>query len=184
MRLSPKALKWVLRFYPPFFFQRIWVQKVHADFRQIDIVIRKSLLNMNINRTIFGGTIFSAVDPIHTLLLDQLLRRAGIGKTVTWLKSAKIEYLKPATRHLSFSVRLHDDEVRETLDEVKNKGKVIKTFDIHILDRDGLLCARSNNEIYIRDLTFGGKTRNFEDVQPDSVERGSNNHRGRADTTR
>ncbi|WP_052071960.1 YiiD C-terminal domain-containing protein [Sphingobacterium deserti] len=153
MRLSPKVLKWLLRCYPPFFFQRIWVKKIYPDFQQMDIKISKSLLNRNLNGTIFGGTIFASVDPIHTLLLDQIFKRKDIKKTVTWLKSAKISYLKPAAKNLIFSVKIAKEDVQKALDEVKTSGKVVREFEISIYDQAGVLCATSINEIYIRDLS-------------------------------
>ncbi|WP_437918190.1 DUF4442 domain-containing protein [Sphingobacterium sp. LRF_L2] len=154
MQLSPKALKWILRFYPPFFFQRIWVKKVYPEFKQLDIEVRKSIFNKNSNGTIFGGTIFSAVDPIHTLLIDQILKKRGISKTVTWLKSAKIDYIKPASKHLLFSICIDDRDIQSILECISKTGKVEKSFAIKIIDQDGLVCAKSHNEIYIRDLTF------------------------------
>ncbi len=162
MRLSPKVLKWVLRFYPPFFFQRIWVRKVYSDFRRMDLKITKSFLNINANKTIFGGTIFAAVDPIHTLLLDQILQRKDVQSTVTWLKSAKIEYLKPARKNLLFSITINEIDIQDTLSQINRNGKVVKTFTIEIRDSEEQLCARSLNEIYIRDLTFEHKKVNFD----------------------
>ncbi|MFD2595679.1 PaaI family thioesterase [Sphingobacterium griseoflavum] len=153
MQLSPKALKWVLRFYPPFFFQRIWVKRVYPDFRQLDMKIHKSLLNRNSNGTIFGGTIFAAIDPIHTLLFDQIFRRKGIKRTVTWLKSARIEYLKPGRKSLYFSVRISDEELNRALQAITESGKLVQTFEVLIYDANDTLCARSANEIYIRDLS-------------------------------
>ncbi|MEJ5056224.1 DUF4442 domain-containing protein [Sphingobacterium sp. MYb382] len=160
MQLSANSLKWLLRVYPPFLFQRVWIKKIHADFKQADIRISKSFLNMNGNKSIFGGTIFSSIDPIHTLLLDQILKQKGIPKTVAWLKSAQISYLKPAKKNLSFSIKLHDEDIDTALEEVKSQGKVVKTFAIDIIDTDGLLCAQSKNEIYIRDLDFDFSTIN------------------------
>ena len=154
MQLSAKTLKWLLRLYPPFLFQRIWVKKIEADFKQMDIKIFKSILNINSNKTIFGGTIFSSIDPVHTLLLDQIFKRQGIKNTVAWLKSAKIDYIKPGRKTLSFSIIIEDTDVDMALSEVKLHGKVVKTFEIDIFDKDGLLCAHSLNEIYIRDLSF------------------------------
>ncbi|KGE15911.1 translation elongation factor P (EF-P) [Sphingobacterium deserti] len=119
----------------------------------MDIKISKSLLNRNLNGTIFGGTIFASVDPIHTLLLDQIFKRKDIKKTVTWLKSAKISYLKPAAKNLIFSVKIAKEDVQKALDEVKTSGKVVREFEISIYDQAGVLCATSINEIYIRDLS-------------------------------
>ncbi len=117
------------------------------------MTIQKSLFNRNSNGTIFGGTIFASVDPIHTLLLDQIFRRKGITKTVTWLKAAKIEYLKPGRKSLHFSIRISEDDLDKALEAVKKNGKVVQEFEILIYDVEGLLCARSTNEIYIRDLS-------------------------------
>lgn len=154
MRFTPNRLKWVLRMYPPFLFQRIWVTKIHKDFLGADVRIYKSLLNINSNRSIFGGTIFSAVDPIYPLLLGANLQASGIPKTVAWLKSARIEYKKPAHKSLFFSVTLNEEEILEALQIIRNQGKVTKVFRTEVLDKDGNICAISDNEVYIRDLNF------------------------------
>lgn len=160
MKLTPKMLTWILRFYPPFLCQRIWVKKIHADFSQVDIKIFKSFLNINSNKTIFGGTMFSAVDPIHPILLDQLFQKNGYSKTVAWLKSAKISYLKPAKKNLNFSITLAATDIEEAFQSLAQQGRVIKTFEINIYDMDGTLCARSQNEVYIRNLAFTNKALN------------------------
>jgi len=158
MIVSPRTLKWMMRLYPPLFFQRIWVRKVHADFKRMDIRIVKSWLNGNHNSTIFGGTLFTAVDPMHAVLLAQILYRKGITKIVSWSKSTKIAYLKPVRKSVDFSIQLRDHEIDEVLELVRKHGKVVRTFEVEILDRDGLCCARSQNEIYIRDLNFDAGT--------------------------
>lgn len=154
MKLTPPSLKWLLRFYPPFFFQRIWVKQVYPDFKGIEVKIIKSKLNINSNKTVFGGTIFSALDPIHSILLDQIFQANGLKNTIAWLKSARIEYLKPGRTDLQFSLRLEESEVNEAFNEIKNKGKIIKTFSTAIFDIHGTKCAICHNEIYIRDLNF------------------------------
>ena len=77
MNVSPKTLKWLLRFYPPLFFQRIWVVKFGEDFTWVEVKINKSILNINYNKTLFGGTIFSASDPFYAILFDQILQKKG-----------------------------------------------------------------------------------------------------------
>lgn len=154
MSVTPTMLKWVMRFYPPFLFQRIWVKDVADDFKSIEVTIRKSFLNINANKTIFGGTIFSALDPIHSILLDCIFKSRGIKKTVAWLKSAQIQYLKPGTTDLTFRVTLKENQILEALEDIRNNGKVVKTFTTEIFDKTGLKCVECQNEIYIRDLTF------------------------------
>lgn len=154
MKLSAISLKWILNFYPPFFFQRIWVKKVHQGFEGIDVKINKSFLNINANKTIFGGTIFSALDPIYPILLDQACKAKGMKNTVAWLKSAKIDYLKPGRTNLQFSIRLLEEEIEEAYNTIQEKGKIVKTFTTEIFDKEGVKCAVCQNEIYIRNLKF------------------------------
>ncbi|MVZ63984.1 DUF4442 domain-containing protein [Sphingobacterium humi] len=154
MRLSPKAMKWALRLYPPFFFQRIWVKTILDNYLGADLKINKSLLNINSNKTIFGGTIFSAIDPFYPILLDQYFKHQGIMRTVAWLKTAHIEYRKPGRTDLQFSIRLDEAVLKEALSIIQTQGKVVKTFATHVYDKNGTLCAVAHNEIYIRDLDF------------------------------
>lgn len=154
MKLSPSSLKWVMRTYPPFLFQRIWVKKVYHNFMGAEVKIYKSFLNINSNKTVFGGTIFSALDPMHSILLDQLFKQKGLKKTVAWLKSAKIDYLKPGTTDLTYCIQLNEDEINKAFKTIKENGKVIKTFTTEVFDKKGVKCAVCQNEIYIRDLTF------------------------------
>lgn len=158
MKLTPVSLKWILRFYPPFLFQRIWVNKIYPDYRGIDVTIHKSFFNLNANKTIFGGTIFSSLDPIYPILMDQFLKTKGFKNTVAWLKSAHIEYLKPGRTNLKFSIRLHEDELQEAYETIKKNGKIVKTFITEIYDLNGIKCAVGQNEIYIRNLKFDFKS--------------------------
>jgi acyl-coenzyme A thioesterase PaaI-like protein len=154
MLYSPKSLKWLLRIYPPFLFQRIWVKKIHTDFQGVDVKIIKSIFNKNSNNTIFGGTIFSAVDPFYAILIDQRLQSHGFKKTVAWLKSASIEYKKPGLTNLKFSIKITDEDFNECMDTLNSRGRIIKTFSVEIVNDQNEICAIAKNEIYIRDLNF------------------------------
>lgn len=158
MDFTPNRLKWVLRMYPPFLFQRIWISKVHKDFLGAEVKIFKSLFNINSNKSIFGGTIFSAVDPIYPLLLDANLKTRGIERTVAWLKSAAIVYKKPATSDLAFSAQLKEEDVFDALETIRRQGRVTKVFTTEIRNVHGDICAISDNEIYIKDLGFSDRS--------------------------
>jgi acyl-coenzyme A thioesterase PaaI-like protein len=157
MKVSANTLKWALRFYPPLFFQRIWVKSFAEDFRSVEVKINKSLLNTNYNRTIFGGTIFSASDPFYALLFDQIFRIKGF-KTRVWLKSANIQYLKPGNQDLYFKIILSEDDILEAEQALKTIGKFVKSYPIQITNKNGEICALVNNEVYIRNLFTDKKT--------------------------
>lgn len=151
MKISEKALTWVMRLYPPLLFQRIWVRRFESGFSGVDVVIVKSFMNKNYNKSIFGGTIFTATDPFYAILFDQVLQRRGL-KCRVWLKSAQISYLKPGRTNLSFRIHLSETEIKEAEEILQTQGKYVKSFPIDLYDTNGVLCASVQNEVYIRNL--------------------------------
>lgn len=143
-----------MRFYPPLFFQRIWVKKFENDFSCVEVKIAKSFLNSNYNNSIFGGTIFAASDPFYAILFDQALQRRGL-KTRVWLKSAEIQYLKPGRSHLYFKISISDSDITEAEKTLHEVGKFVKRFPIEIYNKQGELCAKVQNEVYVRNLYKG-----------------------------
>jgi len=154
MVVSENMLKWAMRFYPPLFFQRIWVIKFDKGFTGVHVKIFKSFLNVNYNRTIFGGTIFSASDPFFALLFDQILQRRGL-KCRVWLRSAEIRYLKPGATNLYFTISLSEQQIKEAETILVTEGKFVKAYPMNIFSSEGLLCATVINEVYIRNLYKG-----------------------------
>jgi hypothetical protein len=149
MIVSERALKWALSFYPPLFFQRIWVRKFHPDFRGVDVKINRSFFNRNYNGSIFGGTIFAATDPFYAILFDQLMQRRGY-KCRVWLKSASIQYLKPGRSDLFFSLKITDEMLQEAEQALQTEGKFVKAYPMELFDKDGQLCVLVMNEVYLR----------------------------------
>jgi hypothetical protein len=149
MIVSERALKWAMRFYPPLLFQRIWTVKFDTGFTGVHVKIFKSVLNSNYNKTIFGGTIFSAADPFFPILFHQALRRRGYHITL-WLKHSKIDYLKPGRQSLYFSIRLDEADIENAVQTLNTSGKFIKTFSVKITNKDGEICAMVHNEVYIK----------------------------------
>ncbi|WP_443947616.1 DUF4442 domain-containing protein [Pedobacter sp. AW1-32] len=154
MIISQNTLKWALRFYPPLFFQRIWVKKFENDFKSCTVKLSKSIWNKNYNGSIFGGTIYAASDPFYALLFDQLMQRRGF-KVRVWLKSASIQYLKPARSTVYFTITVTDEMIAEAEEALKTVGKFIKAYPMEIKTKEGELCATVMNEVYIRNLHQG-----------------------------
>lgn len=149
MKVSENTLKWGMRLYPPLLLQRIWVKKVHPDFRGADVKINRSLITLNFGKAIFGGTIYTATDPFYAMLFGQVLKHKGYPVSV-WLKSAGIRFLKPAINSLHYRILISDEMVAEAETELKTKGVFVKTYLIEVYDTNGVLCALAKNEIHIR----------------------------------
>lgn len=151
MVISTRLMKWLMRFYPPLLFQRIWTVKFHEDFMGVDVKIFRSPFNINYNKSIFGGTIYAAVDPFYAVLFHQLLSHRKY-KIMVWQKAAEIEYLKPGYKNLHFSINLSENEISELCSVIDSGEKFIKGFPVEIFDSSGALCAKVNSVIYVRKL--------------------------------
>ena len=140
-----------MRLYPPLLLQRIWIKKIDKGFAGADVKINRSLLTLNFGKAIFGGTIYTDADPFYAMLFGQTLKHKGYSISV-WLKSANIQFLKPARTNLHYRITITPDMVAEAENDLNSKGVFVKTYPIEIYDKHGVLCARAKNEIYIRNL--------------------------------
>ncbi|MDB5032472.1 DUF4442 domain-containing protein [Mucilaginibacter sp.] len=153
MVVSESLSKWGMRFYPPLFFQRIWVVKIDKGFKGVKVKINKSIFNKNYNNAIFGGTIFSAADPFYPLLFHQLFSHKGYN-VIAWSKSSEIRFIKPALTKLYFYISLSDDDIAEAEHVLNTGGKYTKSHPIDIYNTNGEICVTLMNEIYLRNVNF------------------------------
>lgn len=148
MRLSENTLKWAMRLYPPLLLQRIWVKKIYKAFKGADVKINRSLFTLNFGKAIFGGTIYSAIDPLYAMLFGQILRNKNYHVSV-WLKSGSIQFLKPGRSDLFYSIHITDAMINEIETELDTKGVFVKTYTIQVYSKKNELTALAKNEIYI-----------------------------------
>ena len=153
MLVSARSLKWLLRFYPPLFLQRIWVVKIDRGFKAMQVKISRSLFNLNYNRSIFGGTIFSAADVCYPVLFHQLLSHNGY-KVAVWSRSAHVHFIKKSSSKISFVVSLSNEEIDDALLSLHQLGRYNKAYPINIYNDNGDLCANITCEVYVRDLNY------------------------------
>ena len=153
MVVSEGLLKWIMRFYPPLFFQRIWVVRLDKGFTGARVKIIKSIFNRNYNGSIFGGTLFTAADPFYPLLFHQLFTRKGY-RVLAWSKSAEIQFLKAGLTDLYFDIKLTQNEIDEAEYILNNGGKYIKSHPIDIYNKNGEICVSLTKEVYLRNLDF------------------------------
>jgi acyl-coenzyme A thioesterase PaaI-like protein len=151
MLVSERVLKWAMRCYPPFLFQGIWTQQFENEFCGVRVKIINTLFNRNYNRSIFGGTIFSAADPFYVILFHQILSRKGFNLKL-WLKHSTIDFIRPGNCNLYFKISLSPNEIEEVISCLESDRKFIKTFRVEITNKEGVLYALVHNEIYIRKI--------------------------------
>jgi acyl-coenzyme A thioesterase PaaI-like protein len=147
--LSERTGKWILTLYPPLLFQRVRVLEVGRGFRSARVRVSRSLLTRNLNGTTFGGSIFSAADPIYPVLYWQALARRG-ERVQVWLKGAAVEYLKPAASDLLLEFAVSEADLDQASSALRRDGRFARTHLVRALDDGGLACAEIRTEVYVR----------------------------------
>ena len=148
---TPKfAIKFVLNIFPPLLFNRIVLKEIADDFMQMRVVIRRALFNINFHKTIFGGSIFSACDPYFPTMYYHIFAKNN-RKLIIWLKSAEIQYLRPANTSLKLHFKITKDNVTLAEKELDEKGKFEIWHNVEVISKKGIVCAKAKILVYLRD---------------------------------
>jgi len=150
MQVPKFLLKTVLNLFPPLLFNRIVLKEVSDDFLEMRVVLRRALFNMNFHKTIFGGSIFSACDPYFPTMYYHIFANKG-RKLIIWLKSAEIQYLKPADSSLKLHFKITEDDIKLAEETLNNKGKFEIWHTVEAINKKGIVCARAKMLVYLRD---------------------------------
>ena len=123
IQLSPKIVRLILNLFPPLLFNRISIQSIKKDFMEIKVRIRHSIINKNFHRTIFGGTIFSAIDPYFPIMYWQIFSRKKLPIEV-WIKSAEISYINPAETDLYLDIYFKRRRYSKSTKRIAKRRKI------------------------------------------------------------
>ncbi len=127
------------------------IVEVSKDLLNIEVKLPISYKNKNYVGTIFGGSMFSAVDPIYMVQLINLLG----DDYVVWDKSAQINFKRPANQDLYTRFIFTTEELEQIKAEVKAKNEIelIKTSELTDKNQSKVFCE-VHKTIYVADKGF------------------------------
>lgn len=121
------------------------VEYISDDFREIRIKLPLSWRTRNYVGTIFGGSLYGAVDPILMIMLIK-----NLGKEfIVWDKSASIRFKRPGTETLYAEFRIGDAELDEIRSLLRDRKSVDRIYEVELKDADGKVCCAIQKTIYI-----------------------------------
>ena len=150
MQIQKYAIQFVLNIFPPLLFNRIVLKEISDDFMQMRVVIRRALFNINFHKTIFGGTIFSACDPYFPTMYYHIFAKKN-RKLIIWLKSAEIQYLRPADTSLKLHFIITKEDILLAEKTLDKEGKFEIWHDVEAISKNGIVCAKAKILVYLRD---------------------------------
>src|SRR5437763_12581448 len=97
-----RLLRWKINLFPAYRGSGARVTYIASDFREVRVRLPLSWRTRNVVGTIFGGSMYGAVDPVYMIMLMRLLGRDFI----VWDKAAGIRFRKPgrATLYATFKI--------------------------------------------------------------------------------
>lgn len=124
---------------------------VSEDLKDIRIKLPISYKNRNYVNSIFGGSMFAAVDPIPMVQLIQLLG----DDYVVWDKSAEISFKRPAREDLFADFRFTDEETDHIANLVARSHETDITVTTHLTneERTRTFCTVTKT-IYVAEKDF------------------------------
>jgi hypothetical protein len=128
-----------------------WVTSISDDLHIFKIRLPLSYKNKNYVSSIFGGSMFSAVDPIPMIQLISILGE----EYVVWDKSAQINFKRPAREDLYATFSFSPAQI----DDIKQRVSTEKEIEIQHLtqlcnaDYSKVFCE-VNKTIYIADKAY------------------------------
>ncbi|MEO0649555.1 MAG: DUF4442 domain-containing protein [Planctomycetota bacterium] len=136
--------------YPPLLFAAVRWESVADDFLEARVLVKRRLINRNLNGTIFGGALSAAADPVFAVLLWQAL--ASRGRSVEgWTARSQVEFVRPGRSHLRLHFRVEPMELERIERDLDAEGRSELESVVEAIDREGEVCARFEISTVMRD---------------------------------
>ncbi len=143
---SARMFRWKTKIFPAYRGTGGRVTYVANDFREIRVDVPLSWRTRNYVGTIFGGSLYGAVDPFYMIMLIKIL---GPEYTV-WDKAATIRFLKPGRTTLHATFRISEDETDLIRKELAAKRSIDRIYTLELVDDEGTAHAIVEKTIFVR----------------------------------
>ncbi len=145
-RLGPRAFRLLMNFWPCYRGTGGRVASISPDWKEVRVRLPLSQRTRNYVGTIFGGSLYGAVDPFYMLMLLRLLGP----RYVVWDKAATIRFRRPGRTTLFATIRVEDAELAEIRHLLETADRVDRTYRVDLVDERGEVHAEVEKVVQIR----------------------------------
>lgn len=148
--LQSRCFRWMFNWWPCYRGTGGRVTFIAHDWRLLRVKLPLNLRTRNYVGTIFGGSLYAAVDPFCMLML---MKNLGPGYVV-WDKAASIRFRKPGRSLLTAEFRVDADELEAIRNALETAPKVDRVYTVTLVDAQGEAHAVIEKTVHIskRDL--------------------------------
>lgn len=128
-----KWLRWRFNWFPPFRRTGAHLTFISEDMLEARVRLPLDRRTRNPHGSIYGGALYSAVDPIHAVIIA---RKLGPGYVV-WMKAATIQFKRPSRSAVTAHVRMPASEIESIREELRDRRKTDREFPLSLVDESG-----------------------------------------------
>lgn len=155
-----KLTRWGFNFFPAYRGTGGRLTYIADDFHSIRIKLPLSWRTRNYVGTIFGGSMYGAVDPMYMVMLIRILGKGY----VVWDKAATIRFKRPGRETLYAEFVVTPDEVEQIKLELESSKSIERVFQVNLINEAGKVHAEVEKTLYIASKAWSkesaGKLRN------------------------
>jgi len=137
--------RWKFNLFPAYRGTGGRVTYIRHDWREVRVELPLSWRTRNYVGTIYGGSLYGAVDPMYMLML---IKNLG-PDYVVWDKAATIRFRRPGRSLLTATFLLDQKVLDEIRIELTQTPKVDRVFTVDLIDQAGLAHAEVQKTIHI-----------------------------------
>ncbi len=152
---TTRRTRWLFNWFPAYRGTGARIEYIADDWMEVRVRLPLSWRTRNYVGTIFGGSLYGAIDPIYMLMLIKALGP----DFVVWDKAATIRFLRPGRSTLRATFQLATTLVAQLRTAAMTQGKVEHEFDVELRGGDGVVHATCRKTVHVRWKSPGSNAR-------------------------
>ena len=140
-----RLTRWGFNLHPTYWSTGARITYIAHDWTEIHVRVPLSWRTRNYVGTIFGGAMYSAVDPIYMIMLIKLLGPAY----AVWDKAAAIRFRRPGRSALTARFTIEPGMVVALREELSRVAKVERLFTVELVSADGTVHAVVEKTLHV-----------------------------------
>jgi len=143
--LRTRLLRWGFNLFPAYLGTGGRITYIADDYREVRVELPLSWRTRNYVGTIFGGSMYAAVDPVYMIML---IKNLGPG-CIVWDKAASIRFRKPGHTKLYAHFHMPPEELDAIRASLVPGGSIDRVYRVELTDRAGTVHAEIEKTIRI-----------------------------------
>ncbi len=140
-----RLFRWGMNLWPCYLGTGARVTLIAGDWREVRVRLPLSWRTRNYVGSIFGGSLYAAVDPFYMIML---MKNLG-PEVVVWDKAASIRFRRPGRTPLTATFSLDESELVEIRRRLRSEPKLDRTYTVQLVDGTGVVHAEVEKVIHM-----------------------------------